>query len=389
MRAANPIKPLPYGVYLATVLSLAASGLIFSAYLAYSHYRVYTDIAYSSFCAISKTINCDTVSQSPYSIFLNLPVPVWGTAGYVGLALLLLSAAMPAAGRKRGWTLAMLAAMVFSVISLLLAGVSTFAIGSYCIVCIATYGVNLLLLFFTWLIRRRFDAGPLAQALAEDLRFLSKKSRISATAALAFLSFLLLTWQTVPAYWEAPLAAIPSGHLKSGTTAEGFPWIGADSPELDILEFADYQCFQCRKMHYFLRQLVASRPDKIRLVHCHYPMDHEVNFIVEEPFHVGSAKLALLAIYAKSRNKFWEMNDLLYRLAGSGPKIDLQAVAAELGLDVQGLAAALEHPAYRKALESQIRYGMKLQVLGTPSYLIDGLIYEGNIPAEILARVSG
>ena len=389
MRAVNPIKPLPYGVYLATVLGLAAGGLIFSAYLAYSHYRVYTDIAYSSFCAISKAINCDTVSQSPYSIFLNLPVPVWGAAGYVGLALLLLSAAMPAAGRERGWTLAMLVAMGFSIISLFLAGVSTFAIGSYCIVCIATYGVNLLLLFFTWLIRRRFDAEPLAKALAEDLRFLAKKSRISATAALAFLSFSLLAWQTVPAYWEAPLAALPSGYLKSGITAEGFPWIGADNPELEILEFADYQCFQCRKMHYFLRQLVASQADKIRLVHCHYPMDHEVNFIVEEPFHVGSAKLALLAIYAKSRGKFWEMNDLLYRLAGSGPKIDLQAVAAELGLDVQGLAAALEHPAYRKVLEFEIRYGMKLQVLGTPSYLIDGRIYEGNIPAEILARVSG
>ena len=389
MRAANSIKPLPYGVYLTAVLGLAASGILFSAYLAYSHYRVYTDIAYSSFCAVSKAINCDTVSQSPYSIFLNLPVPVWGTAGYVGLCLLLLSAAMPAAERKRGWTLAMFGTLGFSVISLLLAGVSTFAIGSYCIVCIATYGVNLLLVFFTWLIRRRFDAGPLVDALAEDVRFLVKKSRISGTAALAFLSFLLITWKTVPAYWEALPAALPFGHLKSGITAEGFSWIGADTPELEILEFADYQCFQCRKMHYFLRQLVASRPDKIRLVHCHYPMDHEVNFIVEGPFHVGSAKLALLAIYAKSKGKFWEMNDLLYRLAGSGGKIELQTVSADLGLDVNSLAAAIEHPAYRKALEFEIRYGMKLQVLGTPSYLIDGRIHEGNIPAEILARVSG
>jgi uncharacterized membrane protein/predicted DsbA family dithiol-disulfide isomerase len=389
MRSAHPVKPLPYEVYLAAALALAAGGLLLSVYLAYSHYRVYTDIAYSSFCALSKAINCDTVSQSPYSIFLNLPVPLWGAAGYAGLALLLLSAALPAAGRKRGWTLAMLGTLGFSGVSLFLAGVSTFGIGSYCIVCIATYGVNLLLVFLAWLVRRRFDAGPFAEALREDVQFLAPKSRIRAAAGLAFLSFLVLTWQTLPAYWEVPPAELPSGRLKSGVTTEGLPWIGAERPELEILEFADYQCFQCRKMHYYLRQLVASRPEKIRLVHCHYPMDHEVNFIVAEPFHVGSAKLAQLAIYAKFQGKFWEMNDLLYRLAGSGRKIELQAVSAELGLDVQGLAAVLEHPGYRKALELEIRHGMKLQVLGTPSYLIEGRIYEGTIPAEILARVSG
>jgi uncharacterized membrane protein/protein-disulfide isomerase len=388
MRAAKAIQPLPYGFYLAGAVGLAASGLLFSAYLAYAHYRVYTDLAYSSFCAISKAINCDTVSQSPYSIFLNLPVPVWGAAGYAGLALLLLSAAMPAAGRKRSWTLAMLAALAFSTISLYLAGVSTFGIGSYCLLCIATYGVNLLLLFVTWLVRRRFDAGPFLKALGEDLVFWAKRGRVSAAVALVLVSFLLLTYKTVPAYWAAPSAVLPSGQLASGITAEGFPWIGAENPEIEILEFADYQCFQCRKMHFHLRQLIASRPDKIRLVHCHYPMDHEVNFLVEEPFHVGSAKLAQLAIYAKSKGKFWEMNDLLYRLAASGRRIDLQALADELGLDVQALATAIEHPAYRRALEAELRYGMKLQVLGTPSYLIDGRLYEATIPSEILARVA-
>jgi uncharacterized membrane protein len=70
--------PLPFQFYFLPVCSLVIVGLAASCYLAISHYRVYTDIGYSSFCAISKAINCDTVSQSPYSIFMELPVPIWG-----------------------------------------------------------------------------------------------------------------------------------------------------------------------------------------------------------------------------------------------------------------------------------------------------------------------
>ena len=89
MNRAKAIQPLPFPVYYATVIVLAIAGLIDSIYLAVSHYRVYTDIGYKSFCAISKAINCDTVSQSPYSIFLGMPVPIWGVIGYIFFLLLL------------------------------------------------------------------------------------------------------------------------------------------------------------------------------------------------------------------------------------------------------------------------------------------------------------
>ena len=65
-------KPLPFVVYWLTVLMLTGAGLAAAIYLSVSHYRVYTDVDYKSFCAISRAINCDTVSQSPYSIFAGL-----------------------------------------------------------------------------------------------------------------------------------------------------------------------------------------------------------------------------------------------------------------------------------------------------------------------------
>ena len=71
-------KPLPFLVYYSGVFVLVLAGAIDSLYLLHSHYRNYVDIDYRSFCAISKAINCDTVSQSPYAIFLDLPVAFWG-----------------------------------------------------------------------------------------------------------------------------------------------------------------------------------------------------------------------------------------------------------------------------------------------------------------------
>ena len=85
--------------------------------------------------------------------------------------------------------------------------------------------------------------------------------------------------------------------------------------------------------------------------------------------------------------KFWEMNDALYRLAGNSSAIDLQQLGHDTGLEVQGLVAALRHPGYRNRLEVDIRHGLKLRILGAPSYLINGQVYEGSIPAAILNSV--
>ena len=87
-------------------------------------------------------------------------------------------------------------------------------------------------------------------------------------------------------------------------------------------------------MHYYLRELMNSYPDKIKLVHRNFPMDHQYNPIVKEPYHTGSGKLALLALYAAEKNKFWEMNDLLYSHAGQKQPLRIKDLADEAGLDV-------------------------------------------------------
>jgi uncharacterized membrane protein/protein-disulfide isomerase len=377
------VQPLRYGAYFGGVLVLCVAGLLLSVYLAVSHYRVHTDEGFQSFCALSKNINCDTVSQSPFSVWWGLPLAVWGVAAYTFILILVVFSGAPSAGRRRMWTISLVAAFACSLASVVFACISAFKIGSYCIMCIATYAINFFLVFLIWIIRRRFQVEGLLTAFARDLRFLWTNRRWSGPVFAAFGTGMLAIILTFPAYWQVvtPTAAVP---IKTGLTAEGQPWIGAENPVLEITEFSDYQCFQCRKMHSYLRTLVARHPDKIRLIHRNYPMDHEINPIVKEPFHVGSGQMALLAIHGAVNGKFLEMNDLLFAKGATGQSILLKDIAEETGMDLRLLATALKHEPYIQHLQFEIRQGMKLGIIGTPSYLINGSVYEGNIPAEIL-----
>ena len=306
--------------------------------------------------------------------------------GYAGLMLLLCFAALPAAGQKRVWTMSFAVALAYSLLSILLAAVSTFKIGSYCILCIVTYAINLLLLYLTWIVRRRFHVGPILPALIDDIRYLSQRGKATLPLFLTVVAGILLTQRLIPAYWEFKPPLSPA-MLEQGLTAEGLPWIGAENPRVTIVEFADYQCFQCRKMHYYFREIGGPIPGQNPHRALPFSMDHEFNFIVREPFHVGSGKMALLAIHAESKGKFWKMNDLLYKLGGTGQDLDLMEIADATGIDAHELAAALEHPFYRERLAVDIRRGMKLRILGTPSYIINGVVYQGNIPPDILSGI--
>jgi protein-disulfide isomerase/uncharacterized membrane protein len=386
MKKTTASKALPFPYYFWPVVVLAVVGWVNSVYLSVSHYRVYTDMAYKSFCAISKAINCDTISQSPYSIFLNLPVPVWGIIGYAFLLLCLAGTTGPRDGRIRLWSVIFWICLAFSGYSIVLALISTYLIGSYCIMCIVSYAVNLALLFYAWIIRRRFSDDGIIEDTKKDFLFLLERRVKSMTLLLVFCLAAGLTWIFVPAYWHLQ----PPRHtatIATGLTDFGHPWIGSKAPVLEITEFTDYQCFQCKKMHFFLRQLVAAHPEKIRLVHRHYPMDHQFNPIVKQPFHVGSGKMALLAIYAASKGKFWEMNDLLYGLAGSKAAVDVKQLARNVDIDTNELAQALNHPKVRYLLQRDILSGNKLAISGTPTYIINDEMYIGHIPPNVFNKV--
>ena len=383
MKIAKNIKPLPFPVYFWSIVSITCLGLIDAVYLAISHYRVYTDIGYKSFCAVSKSINCDTVSQSAFSILLGVPVPVWGIVGYLLFLVLLFTTLRASSDKNRLWPTLFILALCYSIYSIVLAVISMVYIRSYCIMCIASYAVNLTLLFFTWLIQKRFEnLGMLENFKKEFHWWLDRKKALCIYLGLITGVALLLILFTPP-YWK--LSSPPlSQELMSGMTEEGHPWIGGLQPQLVITEFSDYQCFQCRKMHFYIRELMASHPGRLRLIHRNFPMDHVHNPMVKEPYHIGSGKMALLALYAAEKGNFWKINDMLYHIDKQEGHFNIREMATAAGFDVVEFAASASDRSLRQKLRADIRDGIQLGITATPGYLINGKLFVGHIPPDII-----
>ena len=379
--------------YWLAALSFATAGLLIALYSAQSHYQNYTDPLYSSFCAISKSINCDTVAQSPWSILFGIPVAWWGVLFYLFFLLILLTESKYNLSAWRGWLLVM---SISSAVTLGLAIIAVWKIKSLCLVCLATYIVTFGLTYICWLGQRRCKEAFAKGAANVTAAFNLKDAlRNYSVAAGVFSISLLLVFGLMPRYWllSAAETAADISNLPHGLTEDGHPWIGAEKPLMTITQFSDYQCFQCSKMYFLLRNFLAAHPKTLRLVHRHYPLDHEVNpVVVPEPFHEGSGKLAKVAILAAMRDKFWQTNDLLYaivhRKGDKAKTISLKEIADKTGLNINELAAALTHPAISAKLRQDIRDGMKLKITGTPAFLIDGQVYQGQIPPKILKKIN-
>ena len=367
----------------AAFTALGGAGVSLS--LVISHYRVFTDPGYESFCAISQSLNCETVSQSPWALLLGVPVAAWALLGYfvlLGFVLIRLDRSPATTGLP---ALSFAVAAGFVGYSLFLAGISSFVIGSYCLLCMGLYVVNFALAVWSWALYRKRNYPSFYAALALDLLqvFQTKAGRALLATIVAAAMALKLFY---PAYWEAKPSDLSTA-LPNGLTAEGRPWIGATEPAIEIVEFADYLCFQCRKMHFHLRRLVERYPEKIRLVHVHYPMDHEVNPAVQTPFHIGAGRLAMLSIYAAEQGGFWKMNDLLYAMSESRREIDLHEISARTGFVLEDLAASLEDRKVREKLKADLSLAAAVGVQATPTFLVQGKTYVGTIPEKIFRDI--
>lgn len=319
----------------------------------------------------------------------NVPVPVWGVFGYLFFLSLLALSRIPKSEKQGGWAVLFLLAAIFSLYSVALALISTFLIHSYCIMCILSYGVNFSLLYMIWLVRRRFDPQTnFYHAFKRDVQFFKVYKAKTLPVITIFSVAAMLMILLYPTYWQFAEPSL-STDITTGITEEGYPWIGAEKPELEITEFADYQCFQCQKMHFYLRELVDRYPDKIRLIHRQFPLDSKFNPLIKDSIHVGSGKMALLAEYAKTQGKFWQMNDVLFEMAGKGKFINTRAIGEKTGLDYRALALSSKIPSLRYALKHDIAIGIERGITGTPGYVIKGKIYQGQIPPEILREVTG
>jgi protein-disulfide isomerase/uncharacterized membrane protein len=369
----------PSAMRLALMLVLCIAGLAVAVELTVVHVRVHIDPAYRSFCAVSDAVNCETVAQSRYSVFLGVPVSVWGLLGYLIMGLVSLWGLRLSDRRGPAFLMALLTAGSAAT-SATLGTISLTVIASVCLLCLASYLINFALLVLgVWELRRWGPADSLRALLGEARRW---GRSLPAAAAGAAVTVGLMAFY--PAYWEHQrVAAAARTPLPTGVDEQGHAWIGAQTPKLTIVEYSDYECPHCRRSHDEVRALVSRSPEAIRLVHRHYPLDQSCNPAITSPFHRRACAFASLAICAGMQERFWQANDFLFQQASQGGTIDASTLAAALKLDAVALDRCVREQAPAR-LRADLDDGARLGIRGTPTFVVDGKVYSGRVPPEVV-----
>ncbi|MBI4437720.1 hypothetical protein HY631_02100 [Candidatus Uhrbacteria bacterium] len=132
-----------------TILALALAGMAVSLYSLLHN----QGFASGEFCTIGEALNCDVVNKGPYSVIFGIPVSLIGVLGYLFLAAAAAIKLSHPSDKSLTKVLffACLGGLLFS---LYLSGLEAFILTTWCLLCLTSQLLILLLSLFTfWLMR--------------------------------------------------------------------------------------------------------------------------------------------------------------------------------------------------------------------------------------------
>ena len=155
--------------------------------------------------------------------------------------------------------------------------------------------------------------------------------------------------------------------------ADNAPVRGTRTAPVTLIEFADYQCPYCQKIHPELKQLQQEFPGKVAFIFKDFPL----------PAHNRAPKAAEASRCAGDQGKYWEYHDLLFQ----GKELDkeqLKLYAHELQLDQARFDRCLDSGQEAAPVEKDVKEGKSLGVVQTPAFFVNGHFFSGAVPYSTL-----
>ncbi|MFC1787753.1 DsbA family protein [Patescibacteria group bacterium] len=153
------------------------------------------------------------------------------------------------------------------------------------------------------------------------------------------------------------------------------PALGSNLAKVTIVEFADFECPFCRKSSLTMRLIAQKYGDRINYIYRDFPMSE---------IHPQAQLAAEASECAQEQGKFWEYHDKLY-INQSDLRVEkLIQYAREIGLNDQSFATCLKSGRYTNEVLEDYQAGLEAGVRGTPTFIINGNLIPGAVPAEIL-----
>jgi protein-disulfide isomerase len=147
---------------------------------------------------------------------------------------------------------------------------------------------------------------------------------------------------------------------------------GNPKAPVTIVEFSDFQCPFCSRVNPTISKIMKTYGDKVRVVFKHNPLS----------FHKDAPLASEASLAAGAQGKFWEMHDLLFKNQRKLKRADLDAYAAQLGLDMGKFKADLDQHNFKAQVDADLAQAREIGVRGTPNFFVNGKKLTGAQPFE-------
>lgn len=152
---------------------------------------------------------------------------------------------------------------------------------------------------------------------------------------------------------------------------------GPDDAPIRIIEYVDFQCGSCAQAAEYLKDLMAKRPEQIRLEARYYPLrTHRHGFVS-----------ALYAECAARQGEFWPFYEELFKRQQHwgvlvDPRPVFEQTAKDVHLDVGQMKVCVEDEQIKEYINKSKEEGRVLRVQSTPTFFINERMIVGKFQLE-------
>jgi protein-disulfide isomerase len=163
------------------------------------------------------------------------------------------------------------------------------------------------------------------------------------------------------------------------------PYRGATAKDLELVEFADFQCPHCKEARANMDKLAVDFP-KARIVYQHDPIPSlHPQATMAAAYGVCVAKLGGSTMFFQFASTIFDAQDGL--ATADGATITLNSAVAKAGLDTVKIAACAKSPETQAAIEASTKLASDVGIGQVPTLVINGREVPANAPYETLKKI--
>ena len=147
------------------------------------------------------------------------------------------------------------------------------------------------------------------------------------------------------------------------------PSVGDKNAPVTLVEYSDFECPVCKRLHDVLRAVLPNYAGKVRVVFKDFPLEQV------HPW-ARTAAIAGRCAYQQDPTAFWKMYDLIYDnqeiISAANAWTKLFDYAAQAGLNAEKFKTCMASPEPGAAIDASRANGQLLEVTSTPTVFVNG-----------------